>query len=86
MITRAQAEALLTLAESLEACERNNIRIDVTTMLHLELSYADSNSIFAEIFGLSGWEIRRTVNENVPGGKFTANLIQGILSSTEDAS
>lgn len=27
MITRAQAEALLTLAESLEACERLGIRI-----------------------------------------------------------
>lgn len=27
MITRAQAEALLTLAESLEACERNDIEV-----------------------------------------------------------
>ena len=27
MITRAQAEALLTLAESLEACERNGIEV-----------------------------------------------------------
>lgn len=27
MITRAQAEALLTLAESLEACERLNLNI-----------------------------------------------------------
>lgn len=28
MITRAQAEALLTLAESLEACERQNITLE----------------------------------------------------------
>lgn len=27
MITRAQAEALLTLAESLEACERLNVHV-----------------------------------------------------------
>ena len=27
MITRAQAEALLTLAESLEACERNGLTL-----------------------------------------------------------
>lgn len=39
MITRAQAEALLTLAESLEACER--LGID----LHLPESACDSASI-----------------------------------------
>lgn len=30
MITRAQAEALLTLAESLEACERQGVDLQVT--------------------------------------------------------
>jgi hypothetical protein len=30
MITRAQAEALLTLAESLEACERLGVEIQVS--------------------------------------------------------
>lgn len=39
MITRAQAEALLTLAESLEACER--LGID----LHLPQTACDSASI-----------------------------------------
>lgn len=29
MITRAQAEALLTLAESLKACERLNVTLEV---------------------------------------------------------
>jgi len=39
MITRAQAEALLTLAESLEACERLDID------LHLPQTACDSASI-----------------------------------------
>lgn len=30
MITRAQAEALLTLAESLEACERTGLSIEIS--------------------------------------------------------
>lgn len=30
MITRAQAEALLTLAESLEACERQGLSVEVS--------------------------------------------------------
>ena len=29
MVTRAQAEALLTLAESLEACERLNVTLSI---------------------------------------------------------
>jgi len=30
MLTRAQAEALLTLAESLEACERQGLSVEVS--------------------------------------------------------
>lgn len=32
MITRAQAEALLTLAESLEACERQGVQLQVEAL------------------------------------------------------
>ncbi|MNO87522.1 hypothetical protein D3C76_789450 [compost metagenome] len=41
MITRAQAEALLTLAESLEACERLGIRVTDTEDEGTAIYYGD---------------------------------------------
>jgi hypothetical protein len=41
MITRAQAEALLTLAESLEACERLGVQIHVPGRNELTLVLTD---------------------------------------------
>ena len=65
MITRAQAEALLTLAESLEACER--LGID----LHLPETACDSASInigehaeFVDDF--KSMTVRLAVNALVP--------------------
>jgi len=63
MITRAQAEALLTLAESLEACERLDIRL---------VPYAD---IYLDIAGLNRWVkptsigVRLAVGELIPKQK-----------------
>lgn len=62
MITRAQAEALLTLAESLEACER----LDIT----LEPSY-DGNCIYYpngyEFIGhVTAFNIRLALNALIP--------------------
>lgn len=60
MITRAQAEALLTLAESLEACERLDIRLE------------QHRDIYVNISGKHRWieptavGIRLAVNELTP--------------------
>lgn len=45
MITRAQAEALLNLAESLEACQRLNLEIAVPGRCHVLLQ---SGHVFCE--------------------------------------
>lgn len=62
MITRAQAEALLTLAESLEACERTGISVfeDFDGLL---VSSANSDSpIYSDPEGhLTGMSIRLAV-------------------------
>lgn len=62
MITRAQAEALLTLAESLEACEREGV--EVTCKLRfpgfLLSHFPDTERLF------SGAGVREVVNALVP--------------------
>lgn len=65
MITRAQAEALLTLAESLEACERLGAR------LYLSDSFTSVGVVYGEelewIEGeLTGMGIRLAVNALIP--------------------
>lgn len=62
MITRAQAEALLTLAESLEACEREGVEINVGCMFNLELDFKDTGKTFAQINQLSGMDLRLVVS------------------------
>lgn len=63
MITRAQAEALLTLAESLEACERQGLEVSI---------HPDGSSIlwgdngFHGIDDLTGMSIRLAVNALIP--------------------
>jgi hypothetical protein len=63
MITRAQAEALLTLAESLEACEKLDIRFrpgTLVTWLHRPGEHCALED------GVSGMSLRLYVNERVP--------------------
>lgn len=65
MITRAQAEALLTLAESLEACERQGVFIGsyMRQGCGLWAVTQDVNDVEDTITGL---EIRHYVSERVP--------------------
>jgi len=68
MITRAQAEALLTLAESLEACERQGLRLEVPGRSEIVLrngfySYNVDTSQYSEITAVS---IRLAVNALIP--------------------
>lgn len=70
MITRAQAEALLTLAESLEACERQG----VTLMLgddFADICFANDSHRVQDIDGMS---IRLAVNALVPKQEITYTL------------
>lgn len=65
MITRAQAEALLTLAESLEACERQGIEVQedsdgVTLVIAGKCHYPQQYS------RLTGATLRLAVNHLVP--------------------
>lgn len=63
MITRAQAEALLTLAESLEACERVGVTLKgVSTGGTLVQGMLDDQLLS----GLSGSDVRHAVNALVP--------------------
>lgn len=63
MITRAQAEALLTLAESLEACERQGIEIPTTSE---GLAILANNEAQADIENVSGMSVRLAVNALTP--------------------
>lgn len=56
MITRAQAEALLTLAESLEACERLGIGFAADELGKIWLRSSDSSSD-AELSGFSAFAV-----------------------------
>ena len=63
MITRAQAEALLTLAESLEACERTGIEVFQGD----EGVFLSGKSLLENIgHSLSGMAIRLAVNALIP--------------------
>lgn len=66
MITRAQAEALLTLAESLEACERLNIGVVPSFDGSQNLQFLDSSAPFARVSALHGKKVRNAVSELVP--------------------
>lgn len=59
MITRAQAEALLTLAESLEACERLDIGLH-NDMDHVILM---GKGVFQYVGKPSGKDIRKATAE-----------------------
>lgn len=60
MITRAQAEALLTLAESLEACER--LGLDLTTGPDGEMMLEHPAGTYL-LCGLGGESIRNATAE-----------------------
>lgn len=62
MIARAQAEALLTLAESLEACER----LGVDLMLDEAGVIISTPGVFEYISDLKGVQVRLAVNELTP--------------------
>jgi len=64
MITRAQAEALLTLAESLEACERLNVRLDIRNQA-VDLQCADGFRAHV-VAGLTSRDIRTAVADLIP--------------------
>lgn len=83
MITRAQAEALLTLAASLEACEQLNLEIRTDYDGNQILQFDDTGGEIANIYGLTGVNLRLAVNALIPGGLFTDNLIQNRLPKQE---
>lgn len=66
MITRAQAEALLSLAESLEACERVGVGLradlDGENMLDISDNYRDS----IDLDSFQGASIRKAVQALIP--------------------
>lgn len=59
MITRAQAEALLTLAESLEACERQEIKFMIAVA-------GKSESVLDAGFYHTAIQLRLAVNALIP--------------------
>ena len=64
MITRAQAEALLTLAESLEACERLDVFISADAHQTIYAPQAWGHSL--KDFRLNGMAIRLAVDALIP--------------------
>ncbi|MNE24901.1 hypothetical protein D3C80_1182100 [compost metagenome] len=64
MITRAQAEALLTLAESLEACEREDLKLMLSPR-GFELSH-NFHLTNVAVYELTGLSIRLAVNALIP--------------------
>lgn len=66
MITRAQAEALLTLAESLEACAAVNIGVCPAFDGSQNLQFHDSSSCIANISALTGMKVRLAVKALSP--------------------
>lgn len=65
MITRAQAEALLTLAESLEACERLGFHIGAWMTQGVGIAYltTDTQELDTE---LTAMDIRLYVSDRIP--------------------
>lgn len=68
MITRAQAEALLTLAESLEACERLGVELSVPGRWEMSLWISGDafNLDLNEQSELSGKVVRLAVSDLAP--------------------
>lgn len=64
MITRAQAEALLTLAESLEACERQGLSLMLGDDF-ADVVYGDGFNSF-RVDDLTGMDFRLAVNALIP--------------------
>lgn len=64
MITRAQAEALLTLAESLEACERVGVEITLGDDC-ADVTWA-SGAQWNTVDQVNGKSIRAVVAERIP--------------------
>ena len=65
MITRAQAEALLTLAESLEACERLGVEL-VGTDVGNYVNYGESLNAAFDVDDFYAMSIRLAVNALIP--------------------
>lgn len=63
MITRAQAEALLTLAESLEACERLNLEFSPDYEGLMLLTHQDTGNSIALIGSMASSNLRATLAE-----------------------
>lgn len=66
MITRAQAEALLTLAESLEACERLGVEVGECSDGKLSIAINGEYWFPNEYQPLNAMSIRLTVNALIP--------------------
>lgn len=62
MITRAQAEALLNLAESLEACERLGVRVSPDEGFIM----FDLGRYFEYVGGMSAVEVRAAIAKLYP--------------------
>lgn len=63
MITRAQAEALLTLAESLEACERLNVGVCPAFDGSQNIQLLDSSASVFQVSALTGQKLRNAIAE-----------------------
>lgn len=74
MITRAQVEALLTLAESLEACAAVNIAVCPTFDGSQNLQFYDSSEPIANVSALTGMKVRLAVNALIPKGQRSGRL------------
>jgi hypothetical protein len=61
MITRAQAEALLTLAEALEACERRGVTLEAVSGINLEVPGLDR-----PLWGGRARDLRERINSLIP--------------------
>lgn len=70
MITRAQAEALLTLAESLEACERQGVTL-MPGDDFVDICFPDD---YHRLQNVDGMSIRLAVNKLVPKQEITYAL------------
>lgn len=66
MITRAQAEALLTLAESLEACAAVNIGVCPAFDGSQNLQFLDTSAPVSNVSALTGSKVRHAVNALIP--------------------
>lgn len=64
MITRAQAEALLPLAESLEACERLGVNVRLGDYF-ADITYAEGAD-WQRVYDLDGMSIRLAINALIP--------------------